>query len=283
MEPNLLYRKIVDTRDHLPPSETETTDVTEGFALGPGHPVLLLNRRLNLLDVPCSVNESIIRKYVATLERTADAHRPEYWLMTARLTEMTLICAGHYADNCEFTAAGDLLINPHGVNIYLRGNPLPIVKQRHGRLSDQFRPEGMSRKTFIAWFQRQATIEIDQPALLPYLLMRMEQSGHVAPDYLATVYERMQKVSDTIGFLSAWSIKGVEDLYWRLRAGSPEDQRMAAAHLCRFDRNIFRQLDTDIRRLARWPELKRRFPSPGPNTEADASATGWGMRSSMGD
>ena len=35
-----------------------------------------------------------------------------YWLTYVRIREAALLCAGNYADNGEYQAAGDLLVNP---------------------------------------------------------------------------------------------------------------------------------------------------------------------------
>jgi hypothetical protein len=70
---------------------------------------LELNRSMDSLTVPFLVNRSIIESYWDTLEQTQDRSCKAYWLLAARLTELTLLCAGQYADCGEFHCARDLL------------------------------------------------------------------------------------------------------------------------------------------------------------------------------
>ena len=73
------------------------------------HPILTLNEDLDNLALPHGVNEQTIEYFLKNLEAYDTIKDPAYWLALARLFELSLICAGHYADNCEFSAAGDLL------------------------------------------------------------------------------------------------------------------------------------------------------------------------------
>jgi len=105
------------------------------------NPILILNKALDNLHVPHEVNEQTIENFLENLEAYGKTLRPVYWLMMARLFELSLICAGYYADNCEFPAAGDLLVNPRKILIHQKGYPHPLVKQRHGRLTEQLNQE----------------------------------------------------------------------------------------------------------------------------------------------
>ena len=73
---------------------------------------------------------------------------PSYWLLLVRLTEAALLCAGNYADNCEYEAAGDFLVNPREILVHRRGDGRSTTKNRHGRLSEQFGLEGVERHRF---------------------------------------------------------------------------------------------------------------------------------------
>jgi hypothetical protein len=68
-----------------------------------------LNRSMDALAVPFMVNRSDIESYWDTLEQIQDKSCKLYWLLSARLTELTLLCAGQYADCGEFHCARDLL------------------------------------------------------------------------------------------------------------------------------------------------------------------------------
>jgi hypothetical protein len=110
------------------------------------NPILTLNEALDNLHVPYEVSEQTIENFLQNLKTYGTADRLVYWLMMARLFELSLICAGHYADNCEFSAAGDLLVNPRKVLIHRRGYPYPLTKQRHGRLTEQLNNEKKCRE-----------------------------------------------------------------------------------------------------------------------------------------
>jgi hypothetical protein len=74
-------------------------------------PLLLLNEELEDLRLPHEINEPAIEGLLKKLEGSGASDQSLYWLLMARMFELALFCAGHYADNCEFTAAGDLLVN----------------------------------------------------------------------------------------------------------------------------------------------------------------------------
>jgi len=63
-------------------------------------------------DAPHLLNEKIIERCWSHASRFESGCPRGYWLLVARLTEATLLCAGNYADSCEFEATGDLLVNP---------------------------------------------------------------------------------------------------------------------------------------------------------------------------
>lgn len=207
----------------------------------------ILNDKLDQLDLPYGINEEIIEGLLAQLESLAESHPPTYWLMTARLTEISLICAGHYADNGEFTAAGDLLVNPRKIVIHPLAGP-PMVKHRHGRLSDQLPwiKDGRCWKG-IRPRSLNAALHVEKPPLLPLLSDRMSQSGWLKTAYLETVQERMKAVADTIGFLGAWSLHGMEAFYLRMRHAPTDVRDFVQRHLCRFDRGRFDCIGREIR------------------------------------
>ena len=68
-----------------------------------------MNQSMSVLPVPFMVNRPEIEAYWHMLEQTRDKSAKGYWLLTARLTELTLLCAGQYADCGEFHCARDLL------------------------------------------------------------------------------------------------------------------------------------------------------------------------------
>jgi hypothetical protein len=213
------------------------------------YPFLMLNEELDNIRLLHETNEASIERFLKILE-DSDASDPYcYWLVMARIFELALFCAGNYADNCEFSAAGDLLVNPRKILIHRRGYPNSLVKQRHGRISDQLNKGGRYRNNFVRLLKHEVSVEIAKPAILPYLFERIKHGQRIAAWYLHTAEDRMKKIADTIGFLSAWSVTRVEDLHRRMQTASPKTRRFILAHLCRFDANYFQRLGREIKRL----------------------------------
>lgn len=224
------------------------------------NPILILNGALDNLHVPDEVNEPAIEDFLRNLEDVDASLRPAYWLMTARLFELSLICAGHYADNCEFSAAGDLLVNPRKVLIHRRGVPHPLVKQRHGRLTEQLNIKDKR----ISRIKREVTVEVAKPAILPYLFDRMKRSRQIASWYLHDAQERMKKIADTIGFLSAWSLSKFEVLHHRMQKMSAKTRRFVVDHLCNFDTCYFDRLGREIPIIIKSPKEYNEFSNTKP-------------------
>ena len=221
-----------------------------------------LNRRLDQLQLPQDVNEEIIDSLVQELD---DHHGPSgrrYRLLTARLLEAALVCAGCYADNCEFSAAGDLLVNPRNVLIHAKNQFPPIMKQRHAALSQQFSHLAGEEKHPAQWLKKNVWVEISKPALLPMLLNRLERWDDFDPFYLASIRERLCKIGDTIGFLSAWSLGDARELHLRTKALPEEKRRFIHRNMCRFDADRFNRLGEDIDRLTHQTDYQSLFLIP---------------------
>jgi len=206
-------------------------------------PLLHLNALLDAASLPYEVNEGEIEAWLNALEATGPQSGPVYWLLWIRLMEAALLCAGNYADNCEFSAAGDLLVNPREIRVHAKDARPPVRKWRHGRMSDQFRVNGHSRSHTIETIKNDYLLEITRPPLLPYLLGSLKASGRVAGAYLAHAERRMLQITDTIGFLTSWQIFEAADLHRRTRGATPETRSFIASHLCRFDKIKFLQAE----------------------------------------
>lgn len=195
------------------------------------------------------------------IEDSLDPSTPLYGLLLARLTEAVLLTAGHYADNAEFTLAGDLLFNPRKINVYLRGEPCPVVKNRHGRLSEQFNTRSMPHCEFIRWFPRNAALVEEKPPLLPYLVGRMAESGAASPSYLDTCRHRMDKIPDAINFLAAWGVHCFEDLARKRAAMDEGAEQWLNRHLCAFQSDHFHDFGREIRHWMHRQEQGLRCPA----------------------
>jgi hypothetical protein len=222
-------------------------------------PLLLLNEELDDLKLPHEINESVLEGFLKILIYSGASGQPYYWLIMARIFELSLFCAGHYADNCEFSAAGDLLVNPRKILIHRKGYPHPRVKQRHGRISDQLNNNGMCRKQILLLIKREFSVEIAEPAILPYLFEQIQQSHKIASWYLNDARERMKKIADTIGFLSAWSVTSFEDFHRRMQIASPETRHFVSVHLCKFDTHYFKRLGQEIKNVIENSNVKYEF------------------------
>lgn len=207
------------------------------------YPLLLLNEALDKVGrPPHEINETALERFLKMLEASAASGQSCFWLLKARIFELSLLCAGHYADNGEFSAAGDLLFNPRKVLIHRKGNPHSQVKPRHRRLSEQLNKGAMRRKHLLLWLKHEVAVEVAKPALLPCLFEQIQQSKQIASWYLKSAGERMKKIADTIGFLCSWSVSSFEDFHERIQTASPKTRRFINEHLCRFDMHYFERL-----------------------------------------
>jgi hypothetical protein len=211
--------------------------------------VFTINYHLDYAVIPHGVNENFIRNLLSMLDQIDDKRGTEYWLMVARLAETTLLCAGYYADSCEFCAAGDLLVNPYKILIHIRGQKFPVQKKRHGKLSEQLNPQNEPMDRFIGWFKKNVILQVCEKPLMEDLWSRMETSEKFTSHYLMDIRSRMNRVADTIGFLNSWQINSLQDLHKRLKKTSPETRKFVRENLCNFDRTIFNRMGEDINRM----------------------------------
>lgn len=194
------------------------------------------------------LNEGLIERRVKELEKTSPECGLLFWLTWARLSELALYCAGNYADNVEFAAAGDLLLNPRLILVRSKKSRNVYLKRRHGRLTEQFRTAATDREGVIRWLKMNTILETKEEPLLPYLYRRMSESGCFSPGYLSSVDERMKKVAHTIGFLSSWKVVDSCDLHKRLQDVASSEKPFMESNLCRFGKETFLELGIHIRK-----------------------------------
>jgi hypothetical protein len=212
-----------------------------------------LNHMLDQQVVPFAVNETTIVALRDALEPESRPPTAVYGLLTARLAEMALLCAGHYADCGEIGAAGDLLLNPRRIDIHVRERSRPIVKERHRRLSEQLNPDGLPFPAFTAWFRRNAVTEVVEQALLPDLFARLENAGWLAATFLRSFQERMSRVADAMRFASAATGPAAHSERPLCQMERPPEAAWQAAHRCRFDTTDYHRLGRDIARTCDDP------------------------------
>jgi hypothetical protein len=218
---------------------------------------LTFNRQLGR-DAAGLPNEAFLDQFLDRVQEFAIVDPRVFWLTISRIAEMTIKLAGDCADSCEFQAAGDLLVNPRGIDIYQRGDQARIQKERHGSLSEQFAAVIGSQNP-VAWLKRETHLQIKSEALLPHLNGLLRSSGFVAPEYLYGLEQRMCRVADTIAFLSAWQITDHQKLDQQLQHASPADRELIVTNLCRFDDHCFIEMGEDIERMILHGDERSRF------------------------
>ncbi|WP_319521774.1 hypothetical protein [uncultured Desulfosarcina sp.] len=215
------------------------------------------NRRLTE-DAQRLPNEARFEQWLEELTGIEIADPRLFWLTLARLAELALKQAADYADHCEFQAAGDLLVNPRRIEIFVQGKTDPVIKKRHCGLREQF-ALAIGREEPTAWLSRKTLSHVCEKALIPHLKERLISSGWMRPDYLAMLDRRMCRVADTIAFLAAWQIADCRDLTKRMVPAAREDRALIEANLCRFDLDCFNEMGDDIERIVCNANASSRF------------------------
>lgn len=226
--------------------------------------LLAFNARLDAMAIPYDLNEGKIETWVDALENTGKEADPIYWLLMVRLNEAALLCAGNYANCCEYCAAGDLLVNPREIRVVSKDGKTTVRKWRHGRLSDQFRKNGQSRNAAMEMFKKEFHLEITRTALLPYLSSRLEQSGKIARHYLTQADRQMRRIADTIGFLNSFQIHDTLTFHEKISHANAETRSFIVSHLYRLDFRTFREAGHSIVRMAEDPSWWSDLLSPLP-------------------
>ncbi len=215
------------------------------------HAALDLNAELDRISTGRLVNETAIEGWLDRLQATAPVNDPCFWLLMARLTELAVVCTGRYADACELTAAGDLLVNPREIRVHFHGDkPSAVVKHRRGALSAQFNTTRAPHLDFIRRMRQTAAVEIVKAPLLTFLTDMLETSGFLSARYLAKVRARLTCIAEAIGFLCCWQVADAVDLNQRLGAATRETRQFVQSHLCNFDLSLFVALGLAVQCLA---------------------------------
>ena len=139
----------------------------------------LLDYNLCLNDcVAFELNEKFIESKIDELDEIEPNSGLIYQLTQARITELTLICAGNYADNFEFTAAGDLLVNPRSIRIHIDGVREPVNKKRHLALTDQFNAVAKTQTGIIRWLSKNTHLEIIKETVASGFIRTIKKRGY---------------------------------------------------------------------------------------------------------
>lgn len=221
-------------------------------------PVVRMNAAIECEVAARITNESVIEGWWSRA-RSFEAQGPDYWLLLARLAEAALLCAGNYADNCEYEYAGDLLVNPREILIHPRAGGGSMAKNRHGSLSSQFGFSGSSRLRSMQNFSAGVFLEVTRPPLLPLMTQVLKESEWIATEYLQRLEAAQRRIADTLAFLAAWRVWDAVDLLRRMHASTAEERRFVESRLCRFDTGIFDRIGADLRRSVEEPGFRSPF------------------------
>ena len=217
------------------------------------------NHSLEKQTSSACLNEGFLEKKIGELEEIAPIRKDLYCLTLARLNELTLLCAGNYADNLEFTAAGDLLVNPRLILVHIRNQTKPVAKERHSRITDQFRNIATSGKDVIQWLKRETFLEIKKEPLLPYLYESLKKSGFISQAYLRSAEARMKKIADVIILLCSLHLPNRHDFHQWLQHTTRSEREFVKSSLCRFDMQTFKNLGKDLYQIIPGGRYKGEF------------------------
>jgi hypothetical protein len=204
------------------------------------------------------INEKMLERCWSRVRQLND-DAPAYWLLLVRLAEAALLCAGNYADNCEYEAVGDFLVNPREILVHRPADGSITVKNRHRRLSDQFAMEGVQYHDWMKQFSASTVLEITKQPLLPHWTQILRGSRRISDSYLRRLEESQRRIADTLTFLAAWCICDAAELWLRLQETSAHEREFVESNLCRFDTQIFHQIGISLKRSLADPDFRSPF------------------------
>jgi len=221
--------------------------------------LLDFNRSLEEVCEPVRLNEKFLEQMIGELEEIGPISEGLYYLTFARVTELTLLCAGNYADAFEFSAAGDFLVNPRLILVHIRNRIEPVVKKRHLKLTDQFRNAADSGKDVTRWLKNETLLEIKKEPLLTYLYESLKKLGCMSQEYLSSIDSRMKKIADVIALLSSLHVPKGQNFHQWLQYMPRSERRFIKSSLCQFDTRTFDDLGRDIYQIIQNVEYKSTF------------------------
>ncbi len=134
-----------------------------------------------------------------------------------------------------------------------------MKKDRHRKLTEQFRYVAAKRDAVVQWLKEETIPEIVKKPLLAHMHEQLERSGYLSQEYLEAVENRMKRIADAIGFLSASHLSGSSAFYLSAQCASLSEKSFIESNLCRFDKGIFSELGQDLLKEAVAPNQKSKF------------------------
>jgi hypothetical protein len=217
------------------------------------------NRSLEAMSYPTCLNEKFLEQKIDELDEIGPVRKDLYCLTLARINELALLCAGNYADNLEFTAAGDLLVNPRLILVHIKGGIGPVIKKRHSRLTDQFRNVAGTRREVIQRLRKETLLEIKREPLLPYLYERLKVSDYISSEHLFSIETRMKRIADVIVLLCSLNLPGCHEFHQWLQHTTRSEREFITSKLCQFDKRTFYDLGHDFHKIIKREGCRSRF------------------------
>lgn len=221
--------------------------------------IIDLNRQLDDQAALGPACEDFLLNLLARLLEGEQEETPDLWPTLARLAELTLFSAGCLALAGEFAACGDLLINPGGKLLHIKGALRPFEIRRHQALTSQVAhlvPEGWRA---IEWLKQNTILEVPQKALLPRLRDELANWPH-AKDYLDQLGRDCEALTSSLVLLAglgAGSDAGLTETMARLPYCEREwlESQMYRPNLKRFHQ---------LRALLQYPDRQVTGPEESP-------------------
>jgi hypothetical protein len=186
-----------------------------------------LNYRLQEEAIDAHINKTFVEQWMVRLW-TIVSPRPQcFWLFLARINELALFCASRSVDCCEFAAADELLVEPSCVLLHIEGGRTAVSQDWRGRA-------GRNRERILT--------EKKAGPLLPCLYDLLKGSGYMTEEYLLSVSQRTEKITQVAGMLSELGMHTTEDISLKLSCMDVEQRRDFRSRLCLFDRKTFNEL-----------------------------------------
>lgn len=207
---------------------------------------LRFNRDLDENARPSRLNEAYLESKIEALDRhypvasEIDAHT------RVRLHELLLLCAANYANNCEYRAVGDLMFNPRYTLVHIRGQHVPVVKKRHGTLTEQFKDRAETGAGVVMWLKNQTVLEVIKQPLIRESYSALESSGLVNEGYLASARQREVHIAELSAFLCSAGFKDRVDLEKWMRRAHPEDRKKMKSRMLGLDWGTYSELGSLI-------------------------------------
>lgn len=224
---------------------TQTGSIQIGNTPIPTDDIRAINRELDQQAPLGAASEQVLLSLFQRLAEPGHDQKPAYWLSLARLAELTLYSAGCLALAGEFAACGDLLFNPDGKLLHIKGSPQPLAIRRHRAVTRQVAhlvPPGWPT---IEWLKHRTFLELPQKALLPRLRDRLRawpQSG----DYLKQLDRETEELASGIVLLAGLEAATPAGLPAGLDRLSQPDRLWLEARLYRPSLRRFHELGREI-------------------------------------